>query len=53
MSSSHSFIILANLDSPGAKEAPSSKAAFAVWYSSSFMQAILWRKQNEETSETL
>lgn len=44
ISSSHSLINLANLESPCTKEAPASSAAFAVWYSSSFIQAVLAKR---------
>lgn len=44
MRSSHSLIKLANLDSSVAKDAPASNAALAVWYSSSFMHAILQQR---------
>jgi hypothetical protein len=45
MHSSHSLIKLVNLDSPGAKDAPTSNAALAVWYSSSFIHAILQQRE--------
>lgn len=45
MSLSHSLIKLTNLELSGDNEAPVSRAALAVWYSSSFMHAVLQLKQ--------
>lgn len=48
MQSMHSFINLVNLDSPGARAEPVSNADLAVWYSSSFMHAMLHIKTAEK-----
>ena len=45
---SHSSISFLNLDSLGAIEAPFSRAFFAVWYSSSFIQAVLQTKKESD-----
>lgn len=49
MSSSHSLINLTNLDLSAANEAPVSKAVLAVWYSSSFMHALLQQKKQKKS----
>lgn len=41
---SHCWIKLVNIWSPGARAAPVSKAALAVWYSSRLKHAVLWKE---------